>query len=152
MEGHDKKNKVATKEVHVQTEQKIGKNVHVQTEQTAITLDGEQTNDRLHAMSKGVEIKSDSPHKFDELHLNLNEEETLDQKQAKYSDNALDGSMTKYRRVVETSTEEQILTTTNIINAIGADLAPVTGYAEERLLPLSKACAPLPNIIDDLSG
>ncbi|CAF1281372.1 unnamed protein product [Adineta steineri] len=39
----------------------------------------------------------------------------------------------------------------NIINYIGTNLDPLIEYAEEPLLPLYKACAPLENIIDDLS-
>ncbi|CAF1034922.1 unnamed protein product [Adineta steineri] len=41
--------------------------------------------------------------------------------------------------------------TSNLINYIGTNLDPLIEYAEEPLLPLYKACAPLENIIDDLS-
>ncbi|CAF1370925.1 unnamed protein product [Didymodactylos carnosus] len=133
----------------------MGKNVGIQTEQTGITFDSEETNERLHTMSRDVEIKSDSSHKLDEVHLNLNGEETRDQIPAavavENSDNALVDSMTKNRRVIEAVTEKQILTDTNMINDIRAHLGPIVGYTEERLLPLYKACAPLANIIHDLS-
>ncbi|CAF1438665.1 unnamed protein product, partial [Didymodactylos carnosus] len=101
-------------------------------------------------------MKSDSPRKFDRLHLNLNGEETVvDHRQvtaaADNADNTTSDSVKQNRRVVEAVTEEQNLTTTKIINDIKMNLDPVVGYAEEHLLPLSKACAPLTNILHDLS-
>ncbi|CAF4333760.1 unnamed protein product, partial [Didymodactylos carnosus] len=82
-------------------------------------------------------------------------EETVDQRQvivaAAEDDNTLGDSINRNRRVVEDVAGKQNLTTTNIINDIKMNLGPIVGYAEERLLPLSKACAPLTNIIPDLS-
>ncbi|CAF1317378.1 unnamed protein product, partial [Didymodactylos carnosus] len=128
----------------------------VRHERTAITLDDGETTDRLQVASKDVAIQTDSPRKFDRLHLNLNvAEETVDKRQvivaAAADDNTLDDSINRNRRVVEDVTGKQNPTTTNIINNIKMNLGPIVGYAEERLLPLSKACAPLTNIIPDLS-
>ncbi|CAF0820578.1 unnamed protein product [Didymodactylos carnosus] len=124
-------------------------------EQTAITLDDGQTTDRSQVTSKDVEIKSDSPRKFDRLHLKLVVEETVDQRQvivaAQEDDNTTGDSVNRNRRVVVDITGEQNLTTTNIINDIKMNHGSIVGYAEERLLPLSKACAPLTNVIPDLS-
>jgi hypothetical protein len=135
--------------------QVISHDVGIQADPTTIMIDDEATNDQPHLMSEDVEIKSDSLHNFDELHLNLNEQEILDKIQVTIaiedSDNALGDSMTKNSRVVDTSAEEPNLITTNIINDIRADIGPVVGYAEEILLPLFKACAPLTNIVHNLS-
>ncbi|CAF1522209.1 unnamed protein product [Didymodactylos carnosus] len=126
----------------------------VLNEQRAITLDDGETTDRPHVMNKDVEIKSDSPLKFNSLYLNLNAEETVDQRQvtvaAEEDDNTTGDCINLNRRIVEAIIGEQKLTTTNI-NDIKMHLGPVVGYAEERLLPLSKACVPLTNIIPDLS-
>jgi hypothetical protein len=139
MQGHHKKKK------------KAKKNVHVQAEQTATTFDDEETNDHPQVLSRDVEINSDSPNTFDSLNLNLNEEETPDQIQVDDSDNPLDDLTTTNSRVKKAMTDEQNLTTKNIINETGADVDPVVGYAEEPLLPLSKACAPLAKILHNLS-
>ena len=37
------------------------------------------------------------------------------------------------------------------MNDIKVDLGPIVGYAEEPLLPLAEACAPLTDILHDLS-
>ena len=89
--------------------QVMSKSVLVQTELTAITFDDEETNYRRLVISDDVEINSDSPHMFDRIHLNLNEEETVDQRQVAVamedSGNAPNDSMTKNRRIVEAVTE-----------------------------------------------
>jgi hypothetical protein len=161
MADHDKKKKVAMKDGHVSIEL------------TPITLNDTETNDRRQlvssdvevqdehsnywqrAMNENVEIKSDSPYTFDRLHLNMNGEEILDQRQGETaiqdSDNAPGNSMTKNRRVVEATTKKSNSRTTNIINDIKADHDPIVEYADVPLLPLFKACAPLSNIIHNLS-
>jgi hypothetical protein len=161
---------VIGKDVHIQTEltavmmddlernnrrQIMEKDIDVQIGQTPVTLDVEQTNDRRRVLGEEVEVENDSVDKFDGPHLNLVGEETPDQGQVvvivKASDNVLDDSMTKNCRVVEVTTDEQNSTTTKIITDIIEDLGPVIGYAEELLLPLVKACAPLTDILHDLS-
>jgi hypothetical protein len=142
---------VKSKDVDTQTEKLIGKDVDIQTDLTAITLNDQQTKDRRYVVSEDVEIKSRSPHKFDILHLNSNREETLALTIVmKTSANVPDDSITKNPLVVEPTTEETNFTTTNTINDIRADLDPIVGYATEPLLPLSKACAPLINILHNL--
>jgi hypothetical protein len=112
-------------------------------------------NDRQFLVSEDFEIKSDSPSNFDRPHLNMNGEETLDQGQVavamEVSGNASDVSLTKNRRVVETIAEEPNLRTSSIISDVRTDLGPIVEYAEEPLLPLLKACAPLTNILHNLS-
>jgi hypothetical protein len=166
MEDHNKKRKMKIKDgydtIQLTTmtldkeemnDQRLvkGKDVYVQTDRTPIMLDEEETDFRRHAVNEDVEINNNSPHKFHILHLNSNREETLDLTVVmKDSRNAPDDSMTKNSLVVEPTTEETNSTTTNIINDIRADLDPIVGYAREPLLPLSKACAPLTNILHNL--
>ncbi|CAF0831837.1 unnamed protein product [Adineta steineri] len=57
----------------------------------------------------------------------------------------------RHRRLVETSIVEQNLKTTDPVNALGEQTSPLAGYNEEPLLPLAEACAPLANIISNLS-
>jgi hypothetical protein len=123
IKGHDKKSKLAME------------HDHVPIELTAIIVDNEQTNDQQHS-------------------VNINEEGTLDQRQVavamEVSGNAPGVILTKNRRVVEATTGEANLRTTNIINDVRADLGPIVGYAEEPLLPLFKACAPLTDIVHNI--
>jgi hypothetical protein len=46
---------------------------------------------------------------------------------------------------------EENLTTTNAVNMTKTDLDPIVGYAQVPLLPLVKACAPLTDVIYNLS-
>ena len=85
----------------------------------------------------------------------MNEEEINDQKQvliaAEDSGITPNDSITKNHPVVEDTAAEPNATTTNIINGIKADHGPIVGYAEEPLLPLQAACAPLTDILHNLS-
>jgi hypothetical protein len=58
---------------------------------------------------------------------------------------------TKNPRFVETVSVEHQLPIKNIANDITVDPGPITEYADEPLLPLSKACAPLTDILHNLS-
>ncbi|CAF0897257.1 unnamed protein product [Adineta steineri] len=88
-------------------------------------------------------------------HRDLNGEEKLDQKQVAVAledyNNISADPMTKNRRVVEITVKAPDFTTTNITNDIKADLGSIVGYADQPLLPLYKACAPLTDIIHNIS-
>jgi hypothetical protein len=139
---------VLRRDVNTQTKRIKSKNVYIQTEPTEPTFDDEHTNNQQKILHKDVEIKNDS------LHM-LNGEETLDQQQLTVamadSNTALDNSRTKNRRVVEVDIEKQNLRTANIIHDIKVGIGPIFGYAQEPLLPLSKACTPLIPIIHNLA-
>jgi hypothetical protein len=98
---------------------------------------------------------SDSAHGLDKLHLTANEEDICDQgKVAEVMedfDKAPKVSLTDNRRVVEITAHEPNSTVMNIIKDSRAELVPIVGYADEPLLPLFKACAPLTDIIHNLS-
>jgi hypothetical protein len=117
-------------ETHKQKTKLVMELSQIPIELTKIKLNNEESNDQQH-------------------------EEILDQTQVTDEtvdfDNILAGSLTKNRRIVETITEQTDLRTVNIINDIRADLSAIVGYAGEPLLPLFKACAPLSNIIHNLS-
>jgi hypothetical protein len=129
--------------------------VDIQTELTGITLDEQQANYWRLITSNDVEIEGNSLSRLGGLQPNINEEEPLDQSQMTEpvtdSGNPLDNSITKNSRVVEKTTEEPRLTTTTMVRDNREDHGPIVGYAEEPLLPLSKACAPLTNILHNLS-
>ncbi|CAF1662878.1 unnamed protein product, partial [Adineta ricciae] len=60
-------------------------------------------------------------------------------------------SMNQNHRVVDRSIDEPLISTTDISNGIQSDLiGPTDGYAQETLLPLSKACSPLMDILYNL--
>jgi hypothetical protein len=67
------------------------------------------------------------------------------------SDNAPKASLTNDHRIVDIIAQEPNSMVTDISNDTRAHLTPIVGYADEPLLPLFKACAPLTNIIHNLS-
>lgn len=64
--------------------------------------------------------------------------------------NTNDNPMTENCRIVEVISAEENVPTVNTNINTGVDLAPLVEYAEEPLLPLVKACAPLISIIYNL--
>ena len=131
------------------------RDAHDYTERTAIMADSLETNDQQHTMSADGAINIGSQLNFDEIDLNSNEKEAVELTPIPtavlvYSVNAVNDPMTKNRRIVETVTEDQTMTSENIISNIKVDLGRLVGYADEPLLPLPTACAPLINIVHDL--
>ncbi|CAF3534719.1 unnamed protein product [Rotaria sp. Silwood1] len=109
-----------------------------------------ETNDQQQITSK-----NDSQLQLHELPQNLNEEEKIHGKKhgvvKKDLDDTTDNSISKNHRVVDTSTaEENPKKTHGIVNNENINLEPIVEYAEEPLLPLAEACAPLINIVDDI--
>ena len=130
-------------------------NTHVTTKadrtqykSTKIEPGVEATNAPRYFINKDVVAKSDSD-------LNMNGIEILDQLPVTIatedSSNTSNGCITKNCRVVDWNTEELNLKSMNIINDIKAELDIIVKYAEEPLLPLFKACAPLSEILHNLS-
>ena len=121
--------------------------VGVQTELTPIILYDENTGDQ--------EIDRHSSQWFSTPHLTTNEEDILDRGQTEIVRENLNAApsvpMTNNRRIVEISTQRLNSTITNTIDDAKADLLPIAGYADEPLLPLFKACAPLAHIVYNLS-
>jgi len=131
------------------------KDVDVQTELTGTMVDLHERNYRQNVLSKEVEIESDSLQNFDGRHLHLDGEEPVDQKQVviavEDSGNITDDSMTKNHRVADNAAEEHHYTISRMIHGIHANPSPVMGYTAVPLLPLAKACAPLSEILHNLS-
>ena len=65
--------------------------------------------------------------------------------------NVMVDSMTTNRRVVEITPEEPNPRTVSMTSEIKLDRESITQYAAEPLLPLAKACAPLCDILYNLS-
>jgi hypothetical protein len=144
----NKQRHVLRKDVDTQTKRIKNKNAYVQTEQPALKSDDEHIDGRRHVLRQDFEISSDPPKK-------VNGKDTLDKLQLTVGmadfKTALDNSRTKNRRVVEVDIEKKKLRAVSIINDIKADMDPIVGYAQEPLLPLYKACAPLTHIVHNLS-
>jgi hypothetical protein len=62
-----------------------------------------------------------------------------------------DPSQIRNHRLVENSIAEQILRIANPNQDVGKHGDPIQGYADEPLLPLADACAPLKTIVLNLS-
>jgi hypothetical protein len=137
MEGYGKKRKLAKKYVNVPIEL------------TTLTSNDAESNDRRQLIGKDVEVNTDLRRIGDRVYVTMTKKEqvvvTVDG-----SDNVLLDSMTKNRRIIETSSEGPKLTTISTVNDTREGFNSIVGYAEEPLLPLSKACAPLVNILHNL--
>ena len=132
----------------------ISEDIDVQTTKPGIMYDNEQTDNEHHIINNDVEVNNDSEYQANGSHFNLTEEETPDLMQTtvvmEESGNTSDGPITINRRVVDNLAEEPNLTSVNVINDIEATLTPIVEYADEALLPLLEACAPLTGIINNL--
>jgi hypothetical protein len=125
------------KHQHPYTKLKKKKKVHHRKkEETSTILTDKETND----------INGDSSHSFDNEKNQKHEGKAIED----LGDIKVD-SMKKNQRMVETVNVEQNQTHTNTMNDIEADLGPIVGYAAEPLLPLAEACAPLTDILHNLS-
>jgi hypothetical protein len=141
----------------------INNDINVQTNQTGTAFNDEERNDQRQLPSEDIKNKCDSSHRLDNLQLNSNRPNILEQSQGAVamamavavamedSDHTQVDSMTRNRRVVEVTAEEFNLSTVNSIEDIRAELGPIVGYAQEPLLPLYKACAPLTDIVHNLN-
>ncbi|CAF2988147.1 unnamed protein product, partial [Rotaria sp. Silwood2] len=107
-------------------------NDDIQYDQTNITIHDEIANDSQQNREEDV----------DERQETITTEDT----------NKTTGSVSSRNCVyVEAATEEINPAITNVVNDFEKSLSPTSGYVEEPLLPLVKACAPLKDILHDLS-
>ncbi|CAF4348022.1 unnamed protein product [Rotaria sp. Silwood2] len=129
--------------------------VYAQPEQVKITFNDTEMNDRRNIRSIYADNQNNSSNMFDMERSNLNGRQILDPRQVavdlKNFENTPFKLMTKNRRVVEDTIGQQNLTITNIVKYIGED-SRLVGYADEALLPLHEACAPLTKIIHNISS
>ena len=146
MENGDNKNQVTMKDVHVQTEPVLINNAYVQSEPKLITLDDQGAKDQGYIASRYAELQTISPQQLDELHSNLSIGGTL----VESPGSALHGAMRTNPRVVELTKKEANMTPANINNNNRTNFDPLVRYSEEPLLPLSKACAPLIDIVHNV--
>ena len=128
---------------------------HTPVESTTSVGNNKEANDRRHIVNDDTSIKKDSARLIDNMHLFMDPGETLDLTQLDVaisdSGNVKDGAMRNNRRVVESFSQEPNSILINIANNAPAESGPILGYAQEPLLPLSKACAPLTDIVHNIS-
>ena len=128
--------------------------IGVLTQGSAVMYDSEETNNEHHIINNDVEVKNDSMHEFEGLHFNSAEEEPLDLTQMAVimedTGNTSGEPITTNRRLVDNLAEESNLASVNVISDIEATLTPIVEYADEPLLPLLEACAPLTGMITNL--
>lgn len=141
MKHHKKKKK---------KKQKATREDNEQNTETTIAVNDKEINDCSESViNKKIKIKSHLSQKSDESYLNSN---TDDQKPEitviEDADNMMYESSRKPSQAVDM---EHNLMNTSSINDIETGAGPIIGYANEPLLPLVKACAPLINLIHDLS-
>jgi hypothetical protein len=158
----EKKENAATRDINVEKEQITTTNNDTEAYDqqdvvlnTVVISDSDGTKHRRKVKRKDDEVKNDSPFSFDQFELNLHERDKGDHKQEIIMMHDV-GSividpMTKNQRVVDTFIMEQIQPFTTIMNDINSNLDPIVEYAKEPLLPLAEACAPLINILHNLS-
>jgi hypothetical protein len=106
-------------------------------------------------MDEVIELDNNSSHMVDEPHTTINEEEILVQNQvalvSENSNKAPHKSRIKNFLGRSATTKRSKLKAIDYSNQIVTDRHPVVGYAEEPLLPLTRACAPLNDILHNLT-
>ncbi|CAF0823582.1 unnamed protein product [Rotaria sordida] len=104
---------------------------------------------------KNVEIINDSMNDLNELVSSLGEKERVNQGHVYVQDGNVDYTSghneTEKQRVAQPPVVEENKQVTSEAEKLGTDEAPIIEYAEEPLLPLVDACAPLIDILHDLS-
>ena len=127
----------------------VNKDVNVRTEltETINTISDEEANDPT--------INSELSNTLNSLDLVISDNQTFDHEQLAITvenpDNTPHTSIFTNRRIVDVTFEKLISTEANVVDALRTDFDPVMEYADEPLLPLFEACAPLTDIIDNLS-
>jgi hypothetical protein len=119
----------------------ILENVDVQNPDAIIMSKGEKKKRLGKIKRKDDKIKSNSSSIDYQIQENIMLEDV---------GNTKTDSMTKNHRVVDVAIMEENQRYTETMNNIIADIIPIVGYAEEPLLPLIEACAPLVDIIYNL--
>jgi hypothetical protein len=115
------------------------KDINVPTDSTTVILNNE---DLLRKQVNNMTLHANAAYIHDQTQTAI----TL-----KGFEKAENGSITKNHRVIECINEEPNLSFMNINNSSNVELGPIVGYAQEPLLPLSKACAPLIDIVKNIS-
>jgi hypothetical protein len=122
---------------------------NIPIELTTLTFNDVESKDRRQLHGRDVEINTDSLRTGDRVYMIITQKEQA-VVAMEDSDKPLDDSMTKNRRIIEVLSEGPKLTTISTVNENRDSFRSIAGYAEEPLLPLSKACAPLVNILPNL--
>jgi hypothetical protein len=130
-------------------------NLEIQDELTIIVLDDNETDNQQQMMIAGAGFNDSLSEDLQTVGLQLNGDEPLDQNQVATalndSNTTTDNCKKKNQRVVGNPMQEIIVNITNPFSDISADIHPLVEYADEPLLPLLKACAPLNEILHNIS-
>ena len=127
---------------------------HIEYQNTEIIIEDHKTKHPPKIKKKNTDTKSDPPSTFDELEVNLNEDINEPTPETMLVNNAVSTNinlMKKNQRVVDGGIMELMHLYQYNVNDMKVKPDPIVEYAEEPLLPLTEACAPLIKIIPDLS-
>ena len=129
--------------------------VCVQDDQSTTNSENGESDNRQHLISANTDNKDEMTKKFETIEVNLNGEETLAPKLVTvqlddHSDNTLVISVETNNEVANNVRKRLVTITENIVENKRADLSPLAEYADEPILPLSKACVPLNSILHNL--
>jgi hypothetical protein len=126
----------------------------IPTQHADICMENEERNEQEKIKTPDDEINSDALDAFDELHLELNGEvinnQMLDVLVPEDTNNRNNNPSRTKRGKTENITTDQHHSQTEPTNEMKEDGDPILEYADEPLLPLAEACAPLANILHDL--
>jgi hypothetical protein len=130
--------------------------VIVQTPNIAVISGNRKKKHRRKVQRENPDINSDPSPTFDGSIEHLNEEVLNHQRPSTMVVDNIDDTnvkpMKKNQRMLDSLIMDHIQLYTKTTNNTKTDLGPVIGYAEEPLLPLAEACAPLTDILHDLSS
>jgi hypothetical protein len=131
------------------------KTVKIQTQLTGSMIDDYERIYRQHELNPEVGTNNNSWQNFDRGNISSSGEQTRDPRQVVVATenyyNIQNDSRRNNRCVVEPSTEERNSRPTKVIDDFETLVSPIAGYDEEPLLPLTEACAPLSEILHNLS-
>ncbi|CAF1595524.1 unnamed protein product, partial [Adineta steineri] len=122
--------------------------IGIQTISTDIVLDVNVTNEREQATNQRGNARNNPTHPVDGTAENVNQEVTRGGRQTGRS--AANPNTDRNRSNQRNRHNTKKINKENL-KSDGKDPSPILGYAEEPLLPLAQACAPLNDIFHNLS-
>ncbi|CAF1458124.1 unnamed protein product, partial [Adineta steineri] len=122
--------------------------IGIQTTSTDIVLDDNVTNERQEATNQRGNTRENVAHPVDGTDQNRNREVTRGGRQTGRS--AANPNTDRNRSNQRSRHNTKKINKENL-KSDGTDPSPILGYAEEPLLPLAQACAPLNDIFHNLS-
>ncbi|CAF4012025.1 unnamed protein product, partial [Adineta steineri] len=137
---------------HIQTidisTQTVSTDIDIQAASTDIVVDNNVTNERQQARNQRGNARNNPATQLNGTNENVNQEVTRGERQTGRS---VANPNTDRNRSNQRNRHNTKKVNKENLKSDGKDPSPILGYAEEPLLPLAQACAPLNDIFHNLS-